>query len=426
MKKYIILIFAIALSHNISAQENLSVKEYRQRVLDYSLQIKQSKEAFIISESDLMAAKKNLLPKLDAAAEFSYLINKINFDLGAGQMLSYKQIGYGISATAAQNVYSGGIVRKQIGALKINKEIAGKNIDLSIENISYAAEMSYWRNVAMIEFRKVAQNYYKIIKETYDIVSVRYEDGLISRNDLLMVETRLAESEYRLRDVQKLVKEASISMNILMGISPETDVILSDSLVKPHTALPEYISLDDALLNRPDYAISQQNVKAASQGLKITKSAYLPKLAVGVTGQFATPTINLSGKGIWNAVAFAQLKVPIFSWNERKYKIHSSQAKIRASEYERLNTIDEISKEVSLSWSNLKNTFEQIESASKSLSIAEQSLELNTYSYTEGVLTILDVLSSQLSWLNAYNDFITTHFNYVQAQTSYKKAIGFY
>lgn len=413
-------------SFKLSAQESLSVEQYKTRVLNYSTQIKQSQEAVNSSVSDVEAAKKNLLPKLDAAAEFSYLLNKINFDLGGGNKLSYNQLGYGVSATAAQNIYSGGVVRKQIAALETGVEIAVKSVEMTVENINYAAEMSYWKSVAMSSMCKVAEDYLNIIKETYDIVSVRYSDGLISRNDLLMIETRLADAHYQLKDVQKLSKDASISLNILMGVPYETVVLLTDSLLNQEIKLPDYHDLDYALANRANYAISEKKIEAALHALRITKSQYLPKFAIGVTGQYATPSLNFTGEGQGTAVAFAQLKVPIFSWNEKKHKVASSQSQIRASEYQRQGTVDEISKEMATTWSNLINTYDQIDVATKSLSIAEQSLELNTYSYTEGVLTILDVLSSQISWLNAYNSLITTHFSYVQAEAAYKKALGFY
>ena len=68
----------------------------------------------------------------------------------------------------------------------------------------------------------------------------------------------------------------------------------------------------------------------------------------------------------------------------------------------------------------------QIATARSNLDVARENLSLNTFSYNEGVLTILDVISAQLSWLQAYTNAVTAHFNEKVAISAYKKAIGRY
>lgn len=416
----------LGLSFSVFAQEKMTVEEYRKKVLAYSQLLKQSRENLSSAETDISAARTGFYPKLDASADFNFLINKINFDLGGGNKMSLNQLGYGVSATAAQNVYSGGIVRKQVEALDINRDIAALNVELTYDNICYAADLNYWRLSAMVSFRKAAMQYLDIVSKTYDIVSKRYEDGFISKNDLLMIETRLKTASYELSDMEKQYEDAAISVNVLMGEIPTKDILIADTLLNRNIVLPESRDLDYALNNRPEFAISEKQILASLQMLRITKSDYLPKLAVGVTGQLATPSINITGEPKGTAVAFAQLKVPIFNWNEKRYRLASGNSKVRSSEYERQKTIDDINKDMSVAWSNLVNTYNQIDVVKQSLTIAQESLDLNNYSYDEGVLSILDVLQSQLSWVNAYNNLISTYFSYLQADAGYTKSLGAY
>lgn len=423
MNKIFLILIAICSTFVATAQQSLSVDQYREMVLEYSQTIKESKEGVSGYTSDIKAAKTNLYPQLDASGEYSYLINKINYDF-AGIELAIAQNNYGISAVAAQNVYSGGIVRKQIKALEIGKEISESSVEFAVENVSYAADVSYWRLAAMDSFREATQEYLEIIKQTYDIVLKRYEDGLIAKTDLLMIETRLKEAEFKVSDIDKQYQDANISLNILMGMPPETRVILSDSLLNRHFSLPQFEDLSIALENRADFAIVEKQVEAQLQAVKIAKADYLPKIAVGVTGQYATPLINFTGEGMTNIVAFAKVSVPIFRWNQKSYVLASGNSKVRASEYKRQTTIDNISQELSSAWANLENTYNQLEIVEQTLGIAEQSLDLNNFSYEQGILSIVDVLSSQISWLNAYNSVISTYFSYMTAEAAYKKAKG--
>ena len=71
-------------------------------------------------------------------------------------------------------------------------------------------------------------------------------------------------------------------------------------------------------------------------------------------------------------------------------------------------TRDQISQEVANSWTSLTENTKQIDVAEEACKIAEENLDLNTFSYKEGKLPILDVLSAQLSWIQSYSSLIQT------------------
>ena len=58
------------------------------------------------------------------------------------------------------------------------------------------------------------------------------------------------------------------------------------------------------------------------------------------------------------------------------------------------------------------------------LRIAEENLDLNTFSYNEGKLPILDVLSAQLSWIQSYSSLIQTWYQQKASLAQYNKAVG--
>ena len=57
----------------------------------------------------------------------------------------------------------------------------------------------------------------------------------------------------------------------------------------------------------------------------------------------------------------------------------------------------------SRSWTKQTENTKQIDVAEEACKIAEENLDLNTFSYNEGKLPILDVLSAQLSWIQSYS-----------------------
>ena len=85
---------------------------------------------------------------------------------------------------------------------------------------------------------------------------------------------------------------------------------------------------------------------------------------------------------------------------------------------------DQVSRQINDAYTRMVASYNEIETARGSVEVARQSLSLNTFSYNEGLLTILDVLSAQLSWLSAYNSLIATNYNCRQAIADYMRAIG--
>jgi outer membrane protein TolC len=85
---------------------------------------------------------------------------------------------------------------------------------------------------------------------------------------------------------------------------------------------------------------------------------------------------------------------------------------------------DQISLEVSAATTTLNESRKQAEYARQTALLAQENLDINTFSYTEGRLTILDVLSAQLTWLQAHNNLTQTRYNQRMALADYMRVTG--
>jgi outer membrane protein TolC len=81
---------------------------------------------------------------------------------------------------------------------------------------------------------------------------------------------------------------------------------------------------------------------------------------------------------------------------------------------------DRITLDESDTWSNLCATRERVQSINKNLEIASENLAISTYSYHEGLATVLDVLQAQLSWLQIYTNAIEARYDYAIAIAAYR------
>ena len=223
--------------------------------------------------------------------------------------------------------------------------------------------------------------YVDIVQELANVLTTRFNDGQISKTDLLQVQSRLKEAELNKSAAYKDYQIALQNLNVLMGVPPMTPVEIADAIttVQP---LPMHIGEEAAL----------QNVKGSDQ--------------------------------LWTPAVFASLKIPLFRWGARFKEVNSQKAILRSKEYVMDYTRDQISQEVANSWTSLTENTKQIDVAEEACKIAEENLDLNTFSYKEGKLPILDVLSAQLSWIQSYSSLIQTWYQQKASLAQYNKAVG--
>ncbi len=72
-------------------------------------------------------------------------------------------------------------------------------------------------------------------------------------------------------------------------------------------------------------------------------------------------------------------------------------------------------------WTAIVQSRAQVDASERSLRIAAENLEISTYSYREGLVTILDVLQAQLSWIQLYTNDLTARYNYALAISDYRR-----
>lgn len=414
---YLILLFGLW-AESVIAQP-LSVVEYRMKVLDYNQDIKTSQEAVKSALYSLKGIKTGFFPKLDVTGNYSYQVESLEFFPGT----DLKHDNYGIEAGLVQNVYSGSAVRKQYDAAKLQHAIAQLGVEYTIDNMIYAADVNYWTVAANRDLYQLSRQFVSIVGELYEIVNKRFEEGAISKTDVLMVQNRLKEAELQLNTSVMNYKTAVQALNIMMGVEATAEVTLSDS-IQQATWTPEQLGLEKALEKRADYQTALMNIRLAKLQTRMVKSKYLPQLAVGIKEKYGTTLINIDGSANFSTIAYAQLNIPVFHWGERRQQVRVSQTQEETKELERSKLRDRVNQELNQTWTNVVEIAKKLDIVYSSLDIAKNTLTLNTFSYNEGRLPILDVLSAQVSWLQAYTNVVSVNYQYKVALAEYVKALG--
>ena len=413
MKTQLITLSLLLLGLTAGAQQPyLSREAYRDKVEAYSQILKQQKLKTMASTEARKIAHTGFLPKIDVNADGTLNMSDLNaWNEPVGEYRNHTYQGVFI---VSQPLYTGGALNAQHKIAKADEKLNQLNEELTIDQIHYQSDAVYWNASASQAMLQAADKYQSIVKQQYDIIQDRFNDGMISRTDLLMISTRLKEAE---------LQYIKARQNYTLGEEPNNPV---DSLYTIDTASApvQILSLENVLQRRADYESTEVNIMKSQAQRKAALSQFNPQLNMYFSGGWATATPNLGYDVSFNPIVGINLNIPIFRWGARFKTNRQQKAYISIQKLQQSYVTDNINEELSAALTKLTETEYQVKTAKETMNLANENLDLVSFSYNEGKANMVDVLSAQLSWTQAHTNLINAYLSEKMAVAEYRKVIS--
>lgn len=385
------------------AQTALSLDDYISQMESHNRELQQKRSAELAANYNRKVVNSGYLPQVSGSAEYSY--NPEN-----------NSDSYGVGATIEQNVYSGGAVRQGLKRADLNLQSSTWQVAVQEQQVRYMAEISYWQGVANQDLCNVADNYLAIVNNLLKLVNKRYEQGAISKTDLLVVEQQQIAAMQRRISAYESLGVALRQINYNRGVEPDMNIKLADTLPLPFVPVT-FAKFHDILAQSPEYSVALVEYQTTQIETKLGNSSYFPSLKAGVSGYYSDADFS--------PAAYVKLSIPIFHFMERR-KVELMN---RESENIALAQVEKVGEQLALALSNAKLKIIKLQEkwslVNSSLSVATDNLRLNTISYEEGKLPIVDVINAQASWLDSYTNVIQYNYNFMVALSEYARLVGY-
>lgn len=406
----LIALFVVLISCQM-LHAQITLDEYSREVLAYSHELRDRELATEGARSTELAAHKGYLPLFS-------LMREMNLDFRQPEV--GRRWNWYMRLDVTQPIFRGGAVRAEAKQASFAYDMAEMEEESVQLFVLYTAEVAYWTLSRRESDLKAMTDYTNIVSSLRNVVRERYNEGYISKSDLLQVESRLMDAEYQLSQAVQRRDVALHDFNILRGAEPNSEVLLAESILDSRV-MPVRASLEDVLSLHPDYARSHLGTEHAWWGIRATRARYLPQIEVGTFGLMQPPQPHVKGGGTrLDGGILVSFSTPIFHFGERKHAVSAARSDYLRSVVAKDDVRDRVTLDESNGWTNLTLSYRRMLTADESLAIARENLEISTYSYTEGLTTILDVLQAQLSWLQIYTNAITAQYDYAVAVAAYE------
>ncbi|HAI19825.1 MAG TPA: TolC family protein [Xanthomarina gelatinilytica] len=426
-------------SSGFAQDKKWGLEECVNYALENNISIKQTALDTDLADQDLISAKGNFLPNVNASASQDW--NFGSFIGQDGNRVSIDSRGNSFGLNTGVTLFNG--FRNTSIYKQAQLGIESSELQLSIlkDNISVNVVNQYLNILLNKENLKVAEEQVAITEKQVIQVSELVDSGVRPRADLFEVEAQLASDRERLTNVENSLELAKLALTQLLQISnegfdvEEIELSLPEVLVEHKSSNEIY---DYALQNRPEIKKAELDIENSILAIDIAKSAYYPTLSFGAglgtsyqhfQGQEDLrvvidpndPTnISLVENGFWQQLEDNlgynlgfRLDIPIFNRMQTKVSVDKAKINKERIAYSLDQAKQDLRSTIEQAYTDAKAAFKQFEASQVSLNAQKEAFKNAQESYNSGVMNSFEFEQVRNRLVNAEANLINAKYNFV-------------
>ncbi|MDR2780516.1 MAG: TolC family protein [Synergistaceae bacterium] len=324
--------------------------------------------------------------------------------------------------TASQTLYSGGrnqALRRQSRQVRSIAELALADAENGAAGELFARFYNVLLQDRYVETERSAAATSELhLRE----VTRMSELGLSNRLEVIRASQQLATNRASLASAEGLYDSAVISLMNYLAIPPEERRPAAGGLMTLASAGSRELSLSEAMKNRADLGVLENQIEYQENQIEIERSASRPQVALGGSASFLDNERRGNFDDAWRAEL--SITVPILDRNTARGNVIRAQATAAQNKIALRQKELDIKSGVETAWTELETAREHMEASAKALELAEETLRLAEIGFQEGVTPQLDLLSAQTSLTESRLEHLRSLYNHMLAVVALKVTEG--
>lgn len=437
-KKILWTVMAFGAFGFANAQETPAPKDTLTLTLDKALNIALDENPTMKVATEEIALKKvaskeawqNLLPEatlngaLDHTVKAAEMkLNDMSFKMGQD---GTNTVNAGLSINLPLFVPA---VYQTMSMTKADIELAveksrGSRLDL-INQVTKA----FYQLMLSQDTHEVIQGSYKLAEENFNIVNAKYQQGTVSEYDKISAEVQLRSVKPLLISAANAVTLAKLQLRVLMGITADVDLKISDSLTNYETVVFANQLNEEQVGLEHNTTMKQLNLnmKLLEKNLKIVKTNFMPTLSMSFSYKYQSlynPNINFLDYNWSNSSNLMfNLSIPLYRASNFT-KVKSTRIQMRQLDWSRVDTERQLNMQVTSYRNNMAASSEQVLSNKENVMQAEKAVTIAGKRYDVGKGTVLELNSSQVSLTQAQLTYNQSIYDYLVAKANLDQVLG--
>jgi len=372
----------------------LSLPEGLRIVAEKSRTIKISGSDEQIAEADVQAAMSRLLPAVNASAGWTALTHRPEAIFGPLSVPVSERNFFAYSLSVQQTLYD---FQGNASRYDASKAILSAR-KLETQRIRNFAAIEYVLSyLDLLEAEKmisVAEKEVEALEAHKVNTQSLFDEGVITRNDLLQAEVKISDARQRLLTVKTLRKIQASRLNNILLRPLKTEVVLQD-IEEPQGVSVSSVTVETAWelaeQQRAELKIADETLRALGLEKIARKSEFFPRMFVRGGYDFTENRYQLH-EGNWSVTL--GLSMTLFSGGLTQAEIRKLEVQVQKLAEQRAKLVDDIRLEVEQYLLQSVTAKERLSVTQDAVRQAEENLRINRVKYEEGIGMGSDVLDA--------------------------------
>ncbi|OGD22083.1 MAG: hypothetical protein A2W03_05510 [Candidatus Aminicenantes bacterium RBG_16_63_16] len=321
---------------------------------------------------------------------------------------------------------------------RLLEQSAGQDLEKDRAEFVFHVKSAYWGLARAREFEKVIDENILQVGEHLKDVRAFFDQGLLTKNDVLRAELELSNAELMKIDARNAAEIALTTLNSLIGWPLDTDVELTSSpgdSPQPGTEAAggqvragDRPQVEEALGRRPELKSAELRIRASEQGVKAARAGYYPQVFLAGNYYYLRPNPRLlpaldKFRGTWDVGI--SVSFDIWNWGQTRSQAEQARAQLAQARDARELLEDRAILEITQSRLNLARALDKIKLAGLTVTQAEENLRVTRERFKQGVALSVDVLDADVALLRAQVNRTQAAIDLELARASLDKAMGY-
>jgi outer membrane protein len=426
MKDAFHLVFLLALIlafGSVSRAEVLTLSQGLRLAGENNRLIKITRQQENISEADSAVAMSSLLPNINAAANQTFLAYQPKVLFGPQVVPTSEKsfVSYSLSVQQLLYDFKGSVSRYKASRVVLDTRRLDTVRARNLVSLDFA--VAYFDLLEAEKLVGVAEREVESVGAHLRDAANLYDNGVITKNDLLQAEVRLSDARQKLLNAKNLRAINASRVNTAMARPLGTEVELLDTAEAPAPyVIPELEKAwETALDQRPELRIVDYTLKSLGFEELARKSEYYPRFFAGASYDY---TENRFQVHQGNVSLLLGMTVNLFSGGSTKAEVLKIEYQKTQLLEQRARLEDEIRLEVERNILGLRNALERVSVTKDAAGQAEENLRINRVRYEEGVGTATEVLDAVTLLTVAETNYYRSLYDFRRAEAAALYSMG--
>lgn len=402
----------------LARAEQLTLRECLDKASATSNTLKAASHEVKIAEEQIGIAATGVRPRIDLQGGYVAQLRAQAVKFGAIEQETQDARFPYANLALYNTLYDFGRTGAREGMAKLQRDAALYSYSATEQDIFLQVVRTYFGIMAAQKLLTAANDEVIQMASHQNTAQALFDQGVVTRNDLLQAEVRVAASRQNLYSMQNELQNGWLVLNYLTGSPPDYRADLKAEF-EPVPA-PDPKAAPD-LSKRGEVAALRSVVQAGDLSVKEAKSYHYPEF-FGKLGIDYLDNSRVREQAIWAATV--GFRVNLFDSGATNARIRQA-VQARARDEERLRDLeDRVKLELSMALNDMKVAEARIKVAEKAIAQGMENLRITRDRYQEQVGTATEVIDAQTLLTQTRTEYYRSILDLQVAAARVKRATG--